>query len=69
MPRELPCKLVALFDRATRKEYVIVSLTVEHINKSFAQVQAIKDLSMEMQEGAIFGFLGANGLPRCGGHW
>jgi ABC-2 type transport system ATP-binding protein len=41
-----------------------VSLTVEHINKSFAQVQAIKDLSMEVQEGALFGFLGANGAGK-----
>ncbi len=42
----------------------MVSLTVEHINKSFAHVQAIKDLSMEVQEGAIFGFLGANGAGK-----
>jgi ABC-2 type transport system ATP-binding protein len=41
-----------------------MSLTVEHINKSFAHVQAIKDLSMEVQEGAIFGFLGANGAGK-----
>ena len=41
-----------------------MSLTVEHINKSFAQFQAIKDLSMEVQEGAIFGFLGANGAGK-----
>jgi ABC-2 type transport system ATP-binding protein len=41
-----------------------VSLTIEHINKSFAHVQAIKDLSMEVQEGAIFGFLGANGAGK-----
>jgi ABC-2 type transport system ATP-binding protein len=41
-----------------------VSLTVEHINKSFAHVQVIKDLSMEVLEGAIFGFLGANGAGK-----
>src|SRR6266446_8170219 len=41
-----------------------MSLTLEHINKSFAQVQAIKDLSMEVQEGAIFGFLGPNGAGK-----
>lgn len=41
-----------------------MSLTVAHINKSFAHVQAIKDLSMEVQEGAIFGFLGANGAGK-----
>jgi ABC-2 type transport system ATP-binding protein len=38
-----------------------MSLLVEHINKSFAQFQVIKDLSMEVKEGSIFGFLGANG--------
>src|SRR5574340_1104409 len=37
-----------------------MSLTVKHINKWFGQFQAIKDLSMEVQEGAIFDFLGAN---------
>jgi ABC-2 type transport system ATP-binding protein len=41
-----------------------VSLTIEHINKSFAHVHVIKDLSMEVQEGAIFGFLGANGAGK-----
>lgn len=38
-----------------------MSLLVEHINKSFADLQVIKDLSMEIKEGSIFGFLGANG--------
>ncbi|GAC1350756.1 MAG: hypothetical protein NVS3B14_13240 [Ktedonobacteraceae bacterium] len=41
-----------------------MGLVVEHINKSFAQFQVIKDLSMEVQEGAIFGFLGANGAGK-----
>ncbi len=38
-----------------------MSLLVEQINKSFAHFQVIKDLSMEVKEGSIFGFLGANG--------
>jgi ABC-2 type transport system ATP-binding protein len=41
-----------------------MGLVVEHINNSFAQFQVIKDLSMEVKEGAIFGFLGANGARR-----
>src|SRR5215472_2171882 len=41
-----------------------MSLTVKHINKWFGQFQAIKDLSMEVQEGALFGFLGANGAGK-----
>jgi ABC-2 type transport system ATP-binding protein len=41
-----------------------MGLTVEHINKSFGQFQAIKDLSMEVEEGGLFGFLGANGAGK-----
>jgi ABC-2 type transport system ATP-binding protein len=41
-----------------------MGLEVEHINKSFGQLQAIKDLSMEVKEGTIFGFLGANGAGK-----
>src|SRR5260370_26901030 len=48
----------------TKRGVITMGLVVEHINKSFAQFQAIKDLSMEVQEGAIFGFLGANGTGK-----
>ncbi len=41
-----------------------MGLDVEHINKSFAQNHVIKDLSMEVREGSIFGFLGANGAGK-----
>jgi ABC-2 type transport system ATP-binding protein len=41
-----------------------MGLVVQHINKSFAQFQAVKDLSMEVKEGSIFGFLGANGAGK-----
>ncbi len=41
-----------------------MGLTVEHINKSFGQLHVIKDLSMEVKEGSIFGFLGANGAGK-----
>ena len=41
-----------------------MGLVVEHINKSFGQFQAIQDLSMEVKEGSIFGFLGANGAGK-----
>ncbi len=41
-----------------------MSLTVEHINKTFGSFPAITDLSMEVQEGALFGFLGANGAGK-----
>jgi ABC-2 type transport system ATP-binding protein len=41
-----------------------MGLLVEHINKSFAQLHVIKDLSMDVKEGSIFGFLGANGAGK-----
>jgi ABC-2 type transport system ATP-binding protein len=41
-----------------------MSLTIEHINKWFGPFQAIKDLSMEVKEGTLFGFLGANGAGK-----
>jgi len=41
-----------------------MGLVVEHVNKSFAEFHVIKDLSMEVKEGTIFGFLGANGAGK-----
>src|SRR5579871_6931051 len=41
-----------------------MSLQVEHIDKWFGPFQAIKDLSMEVKEGALFGFLGPNGAGK-----
>lgn len=41
-----------------------MGLIVEHINKSFGTFQAVKDLSMEVKGGSIFGFLGANGAGK-----
>src|SRR5579859_1118083 len=41
-----------------------MGLMLTGVSKSFGSFQAIKDLSMEVQEGAIFGFLGANGAGK-----
>jgi len=41
-----------------------MGLTVEHVDKSFGQLHVIKDLSMEVKEGSVFGFLGANGAGK-----
>jgi len=41
-----------------------MGLVVEHVSKSFAQFHAVTDLSMEVKEGSIFGFLGANGAGK-----
>lgn len=41
-----------------------MGLTVTGVSKSFGSFQAIKDLSMEVREGVLFGFLGANGAGK-----
>ncbi|HLZ25632.1 MAG TPA: ABC transporter ATP-binding protein [Ktedonobacterales bacterium] len=41
-----------------------MSLTVEHVNKWFGPFQAINDLSMEVYEGSLFGFVGPNGAGK-----
>jgi ABC-2 type transport system ATP-binding protein len=41
-----------------------MSLTIEHINKWFGAFQAITDLSMDVREGVIFGFVGPNGAGK-----
>jgi ABC-2 type transport system permease protein len=41
-----------------------VGLSVNGISKKFGHFQAVKDLSMKVKEGSIFGFLGANGAGK-----
>lgn len=41
-----------------------MTLSVQNINKSFASVQAISNLSFEVKSGEIFGFLGPNGAGK-----
>jgi ABC-2 type transport system ATP-binding protein len=45
-------------------EVMAMSLSVDHIYKSFGQLQAIADLSMQVEGGALFGFLGPNGAGK-----
>ena len=39
-------------------------LTVDHIYKSFDDIQAVQDLNLELSEGVIFGLLGPNGAGK-----
>ena len=41
-----------------------MGLMLRGVSKSFGSFQAIKDLSMEVREGALFGFLGPNGAGK-----
>lgn len=36
-------------------------IRVEHLTKYYGDVMALNDLSFEMDEGHVYGFLGANG--------
>ena len=39
-------------------------LRIQHLSKSFGKNQVIKDLSLAVPEGAIFGFIGQNGAGK-----
>lgn len=41
-----------------------MALLIENISKSFANVQAVRNLSMKVESGEIFGFLGPNGAGK-----
>lgn len=41
-----------------------MGLSVEHIHKFFGDLHVINDLSLQVREGTIFGFLGANGAGK-----
>lgn len=37
-------------------------ITVEHLTKYYGDFMAVDDLSFEIEEGHVYGFLGPNGL-------
>ncbi|MGZ4967455.1 MAG: ABC transporter ATP-binding protein, partial [Chthoniobacterales bacterium] len=36
-------------------------IVLENLSKAFGDVKAVRDLSLTIERGSIFGFLGANG--------
>jgi ABC-2 type transport system ATP-binding protein len=41
-----------------------MSLIIDSVSKRFGDVQALKDISLEIKPGEVFGFLGANGAGK-----
>ena len=39
-------------------------ITVENLKKSYGQVEAVKDISFQVEEGKLFAFLGPLGFPQ-----
>src|SRR4026209_335391 len=39
-------------------------IVLDHLSKSFGSVHAVQDLSLHIEAGTIFGFLGANGAGK-----
>lgn len=42
----------------------MTTLTIEHVYKSFEDVQAVQDLNLELSDGIIYGLLGPNGAGK-----
>ena len=40
------------------------AIVIEKLHKSYGEAQAVRDLSLRIERGAIFGFLGANGAGK-----
>ncbi len=41
-----------------------MSLKIEHVTKRFGDFTAVDDLSLTVEEGMMYGFLGANGAGK-----
>ncbi len=39
-------------------------IVLDHLSKSFGNVHAVQDLSLQIEAGTIFGFLGPNGAGK-----
>src|ERR1700746_245868 len=39
-------------------------IALQHLSKSFGDVHAVQDLSLQIERGSIFGFLGPNGAGK-----
>ena len=49
---------------AQRKDSPMEAIAVEHVTKRFDTVVAVSDLSLHIEQGAVFGLLGPNGAGK-----
>ncbi len=47
-----------------RKDSIMEAVAVEHVTKRFDRVMAVSDLSLQIEQGAVFGLLGPNGAGK-----
>ena len=41
-------------------------LKIENLTKYYGNIRGVEDLSLELRDGEIFGFIGPNGAGNCG---
>ncbi|MDP3434631.1 MAG: ATP-binding cassette domain-containing protein, partial [Bacteroidota bacterium] len=39
-------------------------ISIQHISKSYKEVQAVRDISLEVQKGELFGLIGPDGAGK-----
>lgn len=57
-------KISHLINKNKNQEGDVSILTIDHIYKSFKDIHAVQDLSLELPPGVIFGLLGPNGAGK-----
>ena len=57
-------QLVTLATTMERKDSPMEAIAVEHVTKRFDTVVAVSDLSLHIEQGAVFGLLGPNGAGK-----
>ena len=54
----------AISPTSTRNAQTQYAIDIDHLRKSYGSIQAVKGISLQVEQGEIFGFLGPNGAGK-----